>query len=58
MSLKADDTGCSFKCVSHQTFGLEIGELLTCSKCKFVDEVQNVHLDFFINLYASELISL
>ena len=58
MEQRADDTGCSLGCIAHSVFGLEMGELLVCQDCQAVDEVQNSHLDFFMNLYASELMSL
>jgi hypothetical protein len=55
---ECDDTGCSLNCVAHKNFGLEFGELLYCESCSTVNEVQNSHLDFFMNLYASELIEI
>ena len=39
MEQRADDTGCSLNCISHNVFGLEMGELLVCQACQAVDEV-------------------
>lgn len=53
-----EDSGCSLSCCSHQIFGLEIAEFLSCSQCDFVSEVQNTHLDYLVNLYSVELLKL
>lgn len=53
-----EDTGCSLKWISHKTFGLEIGEFLSCNNCGFLSEIQSSHLDFLINLYSEEMLRL
>ena len=45
-------------CVSHRTFGLDFAEMLVCRSCSAISDVQNSHLDFFMTLYATELIEL
>jgi hypothetical protein len=37
-----DDTGCSPKCASHQTFALEYCEITSCSRCELADDVSQV----------------
>ena len=53
-----EETGCSGKCVAHHTFGIDVAESLICENCHSVEDVQNTHLDFLINLYSEELLSL
>ena len=53
-----NDTGWSLNCVSHHVFGLEIGEFLSWSSWGYLSDVESTHLDFIINLYSEELISL
>jgi len=53
-----EETGWSTSCVSHSVFGLDIGEFLACNNCQYLDDVQNTHLDYFLNLYTEELLAI
>ena len=41
-----DDSGCTPKCASHSTFGLQTMELTSCQNCQVVDEVNDVETRF------------
>ena len=52
---KLDDMGCTPKCASHQTFGLQTIDLTSCAKCDFVDDINEVHHAFIQQFYVEEL---
>jgi hypothetical protein len=41
-----DDTGCTPKCASHLTFGLETCDLEMCDTCQIIDGISNTYTDF------------
>lgn len=53
-----EEAGCSGKWVAHNAFGIDIAENLQCDNWEFIEDVQNTHLDYLINLYTEELLNL
>lgn len=56
LAKKLDDSGCTPKCASHSTFGLQTTELTSCSKCKSVDEVNDVEAKFMEQYYVAQIL--
>jgi hypothetical protein len=57
LAKKLDDSGCTPKCASHQTFGLQTMELTSCQKCHSVDEVNDVEARFMEQYYVEEILA-
>lgn len=52
-----DDTGCSPKCASHQTFGLEFCEITMCDKCKSTEAISQSKRELVHQLYVAEILN-
>lgn len=52
-----DDTQCVPKCVSHNTFGLQYLEVVTCASCKSNENTSGATNSFTHLVYVSELFS-
>lgn len=52
-----DDTGCSPKCASHQTFGLDFCEITECTKCKVAEDVSQLKREVVHQLYVEEILN-
>lgn len=52
-----DDQGCSPKCPSHLTFGLEFCEISACKNCGTADGVSQLKREFAHALYIEEIFS-
>lgn len=49
---KLDEMGCTPKCAAHQTFGIETTDLISCSKCRYVDDVASTKTEFLHQYYV------
>lgn len=48
--------GCTPKCASHLTFGLQTMDLTSCEKCGFVDDVNEMNHAFIQQFYVDEIL--
>ena len=56
---KLDSMGCSSRCAPHQTFGIELCDIVQCKMCNTADQVRKVQdPQFMHHLYAAKILEL
>ena len=54
---KLDDMGCTPKCASHLTFGVQTIDLTSCAQCDTVDDVADVETVYNDQYYVGEMMA-
>ena len=59
MDEKLDKQTCSPTCASHQTFGIETCEIISCKDCnEFIEIKSALAPEYIHNMYATEILAL
>ena len=57
MDNRLDDMGCTPKCASHLTFGIQTIDLTSCQQCNIVDDVADAETVYNDQYYVGEMMA-